>query len=205
MQFLRRIFLFSFITLSSYPASSQNQDIIVTLKESVLNNMFSALGEIKGISAYSFMFIEGTYDWTLIRPQIQLHPNRADFITDVKVAVGKHNYFIHVNGKAEVCYEPTTNLIYVEITEAAFPLNILFFGKVKHLWDVDLVQYFETPFTFEGPLTVGTEMIFDMPDHSKKILYAHPLNCGVKIAEKQIIVSAELEFISRAIATPISK
>lgn len=204
MPFFIRTILFSVLLLSSPKAFSQKQDLVVTLKESVLNKMFAAIGEIKGTSPYSFMFIEGTYDWTLLNPQIQLHPNKADFVTDVKVTVGKHNYFIHVSGKVEVCYEPSTNLIYVEVTEAKFPLNILFFGKIKHLWDVNLVQYFETPFTFEGPLTIGTEMMFNMPDHSKRILYAHPLNCGVKIAEKQIIVSAEMEFVSRPEIIPIS-
>jgi hypothetical protein len=176
---------------------SQNQDLTVVLKESVLNKMFSAIGEIKGTSAYSFMFIEGTYDWNLVNPQIHLHPNKADFVSDVKVKVGKYEYTMKVNGIVEVCYEPVSNLIYVEITEATFPLNIMFFGKERHLWDVDLASYFETPFTFEGPLTMGAEMVFAMPDGSSKTIYGHPLNCGVKIVEKQITVSAEMEFVNR--------
>jgi hypothetical protein len=178
-------------------APAQNQDVTVTLKESVLNKMFIAIGEIKGTSAYSFMFVEGTYNWALINPQIKLHANRADFVSDVKVTVGKYDYLMKINGIVEVCYEPSTNLIYVEITEATFPLNIIFLGKLRHLWDVDLASYFETPFTFEGPLTLGTELVFNMPDGSSKTIYGHPLNCGVKIAEKQIIVSAEMEFVNR--------
>ena len=177
---------------------AQNQDLTVILKESVLNKMFTAIGEVKGTSAYSFMFIEGTYNWDMINPQIKLHSERADFVTDVKVTVGKYAYFTHVNGNVEVCYEPTTNLIYVEITEANFPLDIMFFGKLKHLWDINLAQYFETPFTFEGPLTLGTELAFIMPDNTTKTIYGHPLNCGVKIAEKQIVVSAEMEFVDRS-------
>jgi hypothetical protein len=204
MRFLRTFSIF-LLFLSFHSLRAQKQDLTVTLQESMFNKMFAAIGEIKGTSYYSFMFIEGSYDWAMVNPQIKLHANRADFITDVKVVVGKYNYLIHVTGNVEVCYEPSTNLIYVEVTEAKFPLNILFFGKVKHLWDVDLARYFETPFTFEGPLTIGTEMVFDMPDHSKKILYAHPLNCGVKIAEKQITVTAEMEFISRPLNTTVSK
>src|ERR1043165_7941713 len=87
-------FLFSF----SSGAFSQNQDLTVVLKESVLNKMFTAIGEIKGTSAYSFMFVEGTYDWSLINPEIHLHPNKADFVSDVKVTVGKYDYIIKVNG-----------------------------------------------------------------------------------------------------------
>ena len=70
-------------------------------------------------------------------------------------------------------------------------------NKQRHLWDVDLTNYFETPFTFEGPLTMGTEMVFTLPDGTSKTIYCHPINCGVKIAEKQVIVSAETEFVER--------
>ena len=206
MQILRKTLIIAFIFIFSSNLNAQNQDLIVALKEPVLNKIFAAIGEIKGTSVYSFMFIEGTYNWTLVKPQIKLHPNKADFQTDVNVSVGKFDYSSQVNGKVEICYEPTTNLIYVEITEALFPLNIMFMGKLRHLWDVDLANNFETPFTFEGPLTLGTEMIFAMPDGSSKTIYCHPINCGVKIAEKQIIVSTETEFVERKLdITPIKK
>jgi hypothetical protein len=199
---LRKIIFIFLFQLTFLGASAQNQDLIVALKEPVLNKMFAAIGEIKGTSFYSFMFIDGTYDWTLIKPQIHLHPNKANFETDVKVVVGKFDYTTKVNGTVEICYEPTTNLIYIEITEALFPLNIMFMGKLRHLWDVNLKSSFETPFTFEGPLTMGTEMVFAMPDGTSKKIYCHPINCGVKIAEKQVIVSAETEFLERSV-TPV--
>lgn len=201
-----RLFFIPLISLASMQLQAQNPDLTVELKESVLNKLFAAIGEIKGTSTYSFLFIEGTYQWDLIKPQIKLHPDRADFVTDVLVTVGSYHYTMHITGNVEICYEPTTNLIYVEITEAKFPLNILFFGKIRHLWDVDLASYFETPFTFEGPLTMGTEMIFDMPDGSQKRIFLHPLNCGVKIAEKVVLVSAETEFVERpATSIPIKE
>jgi hypothetical protein len=197
--------VFAFATVCGKPSYAQKQDLTITLQESVLNKMFTALGPIRGTNSYSFMFVEGTYDWVLKNPRIMLHLNRADFVTDVTVTAGKYSYTMHVTGNVEICYEPTTNLIYIEITEAKFPLNIMFMGKPRHLWDVDLAQYFETPFTFDGPLTMGAEMSFEMPDGSTRVLYAHPLNCGVKIAEKQLTVSAEMEFISRPAQTPVAK
>ncbi len=202
MRFLKLYINVFFVSLTFFAVAQKspvNQDVVVAIRESTFNKLFTAIGEIKGTSAYSFMLIEGTYDWTLINPQIKLHANKADFLTDVKVTVGKHSYLIHVTGNVEICYEPTTNLIYVEITEAKFPLNIIFLGKVKHLWDINLAKYFETPFTFEGPLTMGSEISFTMPDNTTKTFYTHPLNCGVKVVEKQIIVSAEIEFVERKI------
>lgn len=195
---MRKTILLSILFLIvSKPALTNDKDLTVIIEENMLNKLFKAMGEIKGTSSYSFMFIDGTYDWKLINPQIKLHNNKADFITDVKVTIGSYSYQTKVTGNVEVCYEPTTNLIYVEITEALFPLNMMFFGKIRHLWDVNLKKYFETPFTFEGPLTMGTEMVFDMPDNTQKKLYTYPKNCGVKVVEKQIIVTAEMEFVSR--------
>jgi hypothetical protein len=192
------LIIFTFIQgLSVLRSQVPNQDLVVTIHENVLNKMFRAMGEIKGTSAYSFMFVEGTYDWALVNPQFRIHPGRVDFITDVRVTVGKYSYLLHVTGDAETCYEPVSNLIYIEITNAKFPLNIMFFGKIHHLWDVDLAKYFETPFTFEGPLSIGTEFVFPMPDNTTKTIYMHPVNCGVKIVEKQIIVAAEMEFVNR--------
>jgi hypothetical protein len=199
MRFSGKILLFTILLLGTKCVRAQNQDLIVVLKESVLNKMFNAIGQIKGTSDYSFMFIDGSYKWTLINPLIKLHPNKADFICDVNVTTGKLDYTTKVKGIVEICYEPTTNLIYIEITEALFPLNIMFAGKQRHIWDVELADYFETPFTFEGPLTMGTEMAFSMPDGTSKKIYCHPLNCGVKIAERQVIVSAETEFLDKQI------
>jgi hypothetical protein len=199
MRFSGKILLFTILLLGTKCVHAQNQDLIVVLKESVLNKMFNAIGQIKGTSDYSFMFIDGSYKWTLINPLIKLHPNKADFICDVNVTTGKLDYTTKVKGIVEICYEPTTNLIYIEITEALFPLNIMFVGKQRHIWDVELADYFETPFTFEGPLTIGTEMAFSMPDGTSKKIYCHPLNCGVKIAERQVIVSAETEFLDKQI------
>lgn len=191
------LFFLMLTAFFSLPVSAQTQDLIITIKEPVVNKIFAALGDIKGTEAYSFMFMEGTYNWQLLNPKIQLHPGRADFVTDAKVTIGKYGYVMHVVGNVEVCYEPQTNLVYVEITEAKFPLNIVFMGSLKHLWDVDLAKYFETPFLFEGPMTVGTEFTFPMPDNSISTVYAHALSCDLKIQEKQITVATEVGFVNR--------
>jgi hypothetical protein len=200
---MKKLLLLVYCIIAFVNCRAQNQDITITIQEATLNKIVKTLGEIKGTSTYSFMFIEGTYEWKLINPQFRIHPGRIDFVSDVKVTVSKYSYMIHVTGNAEACYEPSTNLIYIEIEEANFPLNIMFLGSLKHLWDVDLAQYFVTPFIFEGPMTIGTEFVFPMPDNTTRTLYAHPLNCGVKIAEKQILVSAEIEFINRDESTNI--
>lgn len=199
------LFLLAFCLSVSLRISAQPQDLTITIKEPVVNKMFTALGDIKGSAPYSFIIMEGTYNWQLINPRIQLHPGHADFVTDAKVTAGKFGYMMHVVGNVEVCYEPLTNLIYVEITEAKFPLNIMFLGSLKHLWDVDLARYFVTPFTFEGPLTVGTEFNFPMPDNTISTIYAHALSCDLKVQEKQITVATEVEFVNRKVPPPPPK
>lgn len=186
------VWLMMFTTVN---LKSQNNDFKITLHENMLNKLLLSFGEIKGASEYSFLLLDGTYYWTLHNPQIKLHPNKAEFTADVKITIGKLNYTNHVIGKMEVCYEPTTNLIYVEMIEAFYPLNILFLGKERNITTINLAKYFETPFTFEGPLSVNTTMQFEMPDNSIKYIYAHPKNCTVKISEKIIVVYADVDFL----------
>ena len=200
VRFVSLLLMLAFLQMGK--VNAQTQDLTITIKEPVVNKIFAALGDIKGTSAYSFLFIEGTYTWQLINPKIRLHPGRADFITDAKVNIGKFEYIMHVVGNVEVCYEPQTNLIYVEIVEAKFPLNIIFLGSLKHLWDVDLAHYFETQFTFEGPLTIGTEFNFPMPDNTISTIYARALSCDLKVQEKQITVATEVEFVNRKVPLP---
>ncbi len=176
---------------------SKKQDLSLVLQETVINKMFKAIGEIKGTNDYSFMLVKGTYTWTMVNPEIHLHANKGDFTTDVKVTISGFNYTIHVTGNVEICYEPSVNQIYVEIKKASFPLNIKVFGKEKHLWDVDLAKYFETPMAFEGPLTMGNEMTFEMPDKTVARIYFHPLSCEVKIQEKEVLVNAQIEFLRK--------
>ncbi len=194
-------FLLMLILLFSFQAKAQSPDLSVTIKEPIVNKILTAIGDIKGNSYYSFMFMEGTYEWKLIHPRIQLHYGYADFVTDAKVTIGKFGYTMHVVGNVEVCYEPQTNLIYVEITEAKFPLNLLLLGKLKHVKDVDIAHYFETPFVFEGPLTVGTEFNFPMPDNTLATVYAHALSCDLKVEEQQITVNTEVEFVNKKVTT----
>lgn len=187
--------IFYILLLTNLNVNSQTNDFKVALHESMLNKLLVSMGEIKGSSEYSFMFMNGTYYWSLFNPQIKLYPNKAEFTTDVKVTIGKFSYTNHVVGKMEVCYEPSSNLIYVEMVEALYPLNIMVMGKEMTVTTINLAKYFETPFTFEGPLSATTSMQFEMPDKSIKTLYVHLKNCGVKISEKIILVSADVDFL----------
>lgn len=189
------LLLVNFILLITL-LKAQNSDLKVAIHQNMLNKLLLSIGEIKGTSEYSFMLIKGEYQWSLINPQINIHPDRVEFVTNVNVKIGKLSYTNKVVGKMEVCYEPSTNLIYLELVNADYPLNIMFLGKERHITDVSLKKYFETPFTFEGPLTTTSEMKFELPDKTIKTIYAHPVNCGVKITEGLIVVSAELEFLS---------
>lgn len=194
---MRIIFVISallIINFSAFSQRSQKNDLIVSLREEVLNKMVAALGEIKGTNDYSVAFVKGKYHWFLVDPKIQLIPDSAIFVTDAKVKVGSFEYTDRVRGKVSVTYNEATNQIAVKVTDAVFEIYTEILGAKISIKKIQLADYFTAPFIFEGPMTMNTDMEFTMPDNTKKVLVAKPSACDLKIGFKEIVVSTELDF-----------
>ena len=194
MRIIFILFIILSVNFSAFTQRSQKNDLIVSLREEVLNKMIAALGEIKGSSDYSVAFVKGKYYWFLQDPKIQLIPDSAVFTTDAKVKVGNTEYTDKVKGKVAIKYNESTNQIAVKIIDAVFEVYTEILGAKFSIKKIQLADYFTAPFIFEGPMTMNTDMEFTMPDDTKKILSARPSACDVKIGFKEIVVSTELGF-----------
>jgi hypothetical protein len=171
-------------------------DLQVTIHEEMLNNMMTALGEIRGNGEYSLLLIPAHYTWTLTNAHFQLLPGKADFVSDVKVETGPFSYTSAVTGNVDISYDPKTNLIHVKIVKAIFEVYTKMFGNKVHIKNIDLAEYFKDPFTFEGPMSLKTDMDFTMPDGKKKTLYCKPSCCELKVVKQCILVAVEVTFTS---------
>jgi hypothetical protein len=193
----------SFALLTSLDVKAQQaNDLTIVLHENTINKLFTALGTMKGSSEYKVGFISGKYDWTLIRPRIELIKDSGRFVAEVNVKAGIIDYTTEVPGKVHVYYDEKKNLINVKITDAVFEIYTRFLGKKIHLKTIQLADYFTSPFSFEGPLSMESAMDFEMPDGTKKILYARPTQCKLKIEPKQIIVLSQIGFFDKTSAKP---
>lgn len=193
----------SIFTVLTSRAQTASNDLKVLLHEESINKMFKAIGNISGKSEYEIMFFKGSYDWTMMNPRIILKPGKGDFVTDVRVQAGLISYSTQVTGNVDIWYDVKTNLINVRITKAIFEIYTKVLGQKVHIKDLDLAEYFTEPFTFEGPMTLNTDMLFELPDGKTKKIFIKPSKCELRVLEKMVEVACELEFSEKLFIPPI--
>jgi hypothetical protein len=160
----------------------------------MLNKCFAALGPISGKEPYKVLFMNDSFQWTLINPKIHLHPGKADFTTDVSVKAGPFSYTTTCTGDVGIWFDRQKNLINVKITKCLVEIYTKFLGTKYHIKYIDLASQFTDPFTFEGPVSTNTEMDMEMPDGTIRRLYMVATDCDLSVKEKQIVVPCEVEF-----------
>jgi hypothetical protein len=182
--------------------SAAPYDLKVQLHEASINKIFQAIGNISGSADYETLFFKGKYNWTMMNPHIVLKPGKGDFVTDVRVEAGLINYTSQVIGNVDIWYDVKTNLINVKITKAIFEIYTKVLGQKVHLKDIDLAEYLTDPMTFEGPMTLNTDMTFIMPDGKTKKIYCWPTHCQLVVLENIIEVVCKLEFAEKLFVPP---
>lgn len=179
-------------------------DLKVILHEEMINKSLAALGNITGKEPYKVLFVEDTFQWTLISPKIYLHPGKSEFVTDVNVTAGPFSYSTPCTGDVLIWYDRTKNLINVKVTRAIVGIYTKVFGVKQHIKDIDLASHFEDPFVFTGPAATTSEMPMEMPDGSVKILEMVTTSCDIIIQEDVLVVPCEVEFKEK-IVPPVKK
>lgn len=176
------------------PSTNPPNDLQVIINEEMLNKCFKALGAIKGKEPYQVLFVNDSFTWVLVNPQIHLHQGKADFTTDVNVITKGFMYSTPCIGDVSIWYDRPKNLINVKITKCMIEIYTKILGTKYHLKDLDLADNFKDPFTFEGPTSTSSDMDMEMPDGTIRKLYMTTTDCDLSVQEKQIVVPCELEF-----------
>lgn len=180
-------------------------DLKVVLHEEMINKSLAALGNITGKEPYKVLFVEDTFQWTLINPKIYLHPGKSEFVTDVNVTAGPFSYSTPCTGDVLIWYDRTKNLINVKITRAIVGIYTKVFGVKQHIKDIDLASHFEDPFVFTGPAAMTSEMPMEMPDGSVKTLEMTTTSCDIIIQEDLLVVPCEVEFKEKIVPPSTKK
>lgn len=190
-----RSFLSSILLFTGTVLFAQQHDIQVVLHEELINKMLKAVGDISDTANYKVLFYTGSYRWTVINPRIELKASgKAQYKCDVKVEAGFIHYQNEVVGDADVSYDKEKNLINIKILHGIFEIYTRILGAKMHITDIDLAQYYSEPLTFEGPMTLTTSMEFTMPDGTKKLMEAVPVDCQLLVEEHKVIVNCQVEF-----------
>lgn len=185
------VYLFFFLLHSSLWSQ---QDIVITVHESTINNLFKAVGNITGHGEYKTGLINNKYSWTLENLRIEILKDSAQFFTDASVKTWLGNYKDEVVGKVAISYNEKNNLITIRVVDAPFEIGITLFGKRVILKKLQIADYLTTPFEFEGPLTFKNELEFSMPDGSIRKIEAKPSRCKIEIIPDKIQVSTKIQY-----------
>lgn len=186
------VLLLLFCSLSA--ASRGQNDLVVTLHERTLNNLFGALGEFTGKEEYELLLIKRSFTWTLTGMRIELEKDSAVFITQARVETDFGTYTDEVRGKVAIGYSEKTNLISVQVVDAPFDVAINAFGRRWVIKRLQIADYLTAPFTFEGPLTMQNQLAFEMPDGSIRTITATPSRCTIRVLPDRIEVATDVAF-----------
>jgi hypothetical protein len=173
------------------------QDIVITVHETTVNNLFKAVGIIQGKGEYRTGLIKNKYKWKLENLRIDILKDSAKFFTDASVSTWLGNYKDEVVGKVAISYSEKTNIISIKVIDATFEIAVKIFGKSVVLNKIQIADYLTTPFEFEGPLSFKNELEFNMPDGSIRKIEAKPSRCKIEITQDKIQVSTKIKYTSK--------
>jgi hypothetical protein len=183
--------------------TAQNNDFRFTLHEETVNKVLAAVGPISGKSDYEVLLINGTYHWTITKPEIHFYKDSSIFTCNANVKTGYIDYNTPVYGYVKIGYDQKLNKISIQISKAIFELYTKVLGKKIHIKNIDLAKYFKEPFLFDGPSNMSTDFEFTVNDSTKKKIYVRPTICDLSTKKGELITSCECEARDTPFIKPI--
>ena len=191
------IFVLTFLVISlcfSQDTNSAGQSISVSIDQSMLNNFFNAIGEVKGKGSTKVLGKKVKYNWKVKNPRITIEPGAAIFKADVQIKSGKIKSTPKATSKLDISYVKEKNLIKIKTKKIKVDLKLNLFGKKVKLATIDLSKYYNPTFEFPGPTLNQKSIEIDKPDGSKKTLNIGMENQNLVVENGKITVYSDVKF-----------
>ena len=197
-KYLTIIFML-FATAICYPQNAKNngQHVSLSIHESMLNNFFQSVGEVKGKGSKKVLGKKANYTWQVKNPKIQIESGYANFTADVHIKSGKIKTTQKTASKLDITYLKKENVIKIKPKKIQVDLKVKLFGKQVKLATLDLSKYYRPSFEFPGPSLNQKSIVLDKPDGSKKTLNIQAENRNLVIEKNRITVYSDLNFVSQ--------
>ena len=189
--------VFTFLTISlcfSQDTNPAGQSISVSIDQSMLNNFFNAIGEVKGKGSTKVLGKKVKYNWKVKNPRITIEPGAAIFKADVQIKSGKIKSTPKATSKLDINYVKEKNLIKIKTKKIKVDLKLNLFGKKVKLATIDLSKYYNPTFEFPGPTLNQKSIEIDKPDGSKKTLNIGMENQNLVVENGKITVYSDVKF-----------
>ena len=191
------IVVLAFLTISlcfSQNTNPAGQSISVSIDQSMLNNFFNAIGEVKGKGSTKVLGKKVKYNWKVKNPRITIEPGAAIFKADVQIKSGKIKSTPKATSKLDISYVKEKNLIKIKTKKIKVDLKLNLFGKKVKLATIDLSKYYNPTFEFPGPTLNQKSIEIDKPDGSKKTLNIGMENQNLVVENGKITVYSDVKF-----------
>ena len=191
------IVVLTYLTISlcfSQNTNPAGQSISVSIDQSMLNNFFNAIGEVKGKGSTKVLGKKVKYNWKVKNPRITIEPGAAIFKADVQIKSGKIKSTPKATSKLDISYVKEKNLIKIKTKKIKVDLKLNLFGKKVKLATLDLSKYYNPTFEFPGPTLNQKSIEIDKPDGSKKTLNIGMENQNLVVENGKITVYSDVKF-----------
>ena len=191
------IVVLTFLVISlcfSQDTNPAGQSISVSIDQSMLNNFFNAIGEVKGKGSTKVLGKKVKYNWKVKNPRITIEPGAAIFKADVQIKSGKIKSTPKATSKLDISYIKEKNLIKIKTKKIKVDLKLNLFGKKVKLATIDLSKYYNPTFEFPGPTLNQKSIEIDKPDGSKKTLNIGIENQNLVVENGKITVYSDVKF-----------
>lgn len=194
---MRQLCLFCFVLLFCLPTLSHGQDVQLEVHQSVLEKFLLALAPIKGSGEYKSPAGPLPYQWEIENPKVLLSNGLAEFTADTAVGISGAKYRTVAKGKGAASYDPITNRLVFQITQAAFSLSISMFGNTLHLADIDITKRLNQK--FELDLSTKVNQVIKIKPFGKneqpRYVRMYSVDPVVKIETKKIKVYSNVAIV----------
>ena len=170
------------------------KSISVSIDQSMLNNFFNAIGEVKGKGSTKVLGKKVKYNWKVKNPRITIEPGAAVFNADVQIKSGKIKSTPKATSKLDISYLKEKNLIKIKTKKIKVDLKLKLFGKKVKLATIDLSKYYNPTFEFPGPILNQKSIKIDKPDGSEKTLKIGMENQNLVVENGKITVYSDVKF-----------
>ena len=191
------IVVFSMLAMSlcfSQEIGPAGKSVSVSIDQSMLNNFFNAIGEVKGKGSTKVLGKKVKYNWKVKNPRITIEPGAAIFKADVQIKSGKIKSTPKATSKLDISYVKEKNLIKIKTKKIKVDLKLNLFGKKVKLATIDLSKYYNPTFEFPGPTLNQKSIEIDKPDGSKKTLNIGMENQNLVVENGKITVYSDVKF-----------
>lgn len=194
---MRTIYLAIFALCLALCTPTFSEDIELEISQTVLEKFLLALAPIKGSGDYKSPGGNIPYQWEIQNPKITLANGQALFTADTSVGIGNAKYKTVAKGKGSTSYDPVTNKLGFQITQASFSLSFSFFGNTLHLADIDITKKLSQK--FEMDMSSKVNQIIKIRAFSKneqaRYVRMYSVDPTIKIEDKKIKVYSNVAVV----------